>query len=224
MSLTRREMISKLAAGTALGLGTLGLGLGWLAGPAGAQEARTVSMDDVMAAGVEDEHTLGDPNAPVTIVEYASMTCSHCAQFDKETFPKLKEQYIDTGQVYFIFREFPLDPVATAAFMLARCIEDKDKYFPFVDALFQTQQAWAFGGDPESGLFRMAQQVGFTREKFEACLTNQEILDTINVVKSRGIEEFDVRSTPTFIINGEVVAGALPFEQFEERLRKHLPS
>lgn len=223
MSLTRRELVTRFAAGTALGLTATSLGLWPTAAFAQSEGKSQVPMDAVMQAGPEKERALGDPNAPVTVVEYASMTCSHCATFHVETFPQLEEQYIDTGKVYFILREFPLDPVATAAFMLARCVED-DRYFPFVDALFKTQKAWAFAGNPEQGLFRMAQQAGFTREKFEACLTNQDILDNINAIKKQAVDEFDVRSTPTFIVNGDVVRGALPFEEFEKRLQAHLPS
>lgn len=223
MSLTRREMIARGAAGTLTAVAALSLGLAWPGAARAQDETTSVSMDAVMAAGPEKEHALGDPEAPVTVVEYASMTCSHCAAFATETFPELKEQYIDTGKVYFILREFPLDPVATAAFMLGRCIDD-DRYFPFVDALFQTQRAWAFVDNPEQGLFRMAQQAGFTREKFEECLANQAILNDINAVKQRAAQEFDVRSTPTFIINGDVVRGALSFEDFEKRLQEHLPS
>ncbi len=225
MSLTRRELIIRSAAGAALGLAVSAFGIGW-PGAAFAQDEGPshVDVDTLMKAGPEKERAMGEPDAPITVIEYASMTCTHCAHFDKETFPKLKEQYIDTGKVYYILREFPLDPVATAAFMLARCLPDEDKYFPFVDALFKTQNAWAFVDNPEQGLFRMAQQAGFTKEKFESCLTNQDILDRVNAVKKRAIDEFGVSSTPTFFINGDVVRGALPWEDFEKKLQEHMPS
>ncbi len=178
---------------------------------------------ELMQAGPLGESTLGDPNAPVTIVEYASMTCSHCAAFHKETFPALKENYIDTGKVYFIFREFPLDPVATAAFMLARCVPES-QYFTFVSALFKNQNLWAFTDDRVGGLTKMGKQAGLTQEKFDACLTNQELLDGVNWVKDRGAKTFEVNSTPTFFINGEIIRGALPLDQFEEKINEQLPS
>jgi len=178
---------------------------------------------ELMQAGPLGERTLGDPNAPVTIVEYASMTCTHCAAFHKDTFPALKENYIDTGKVYFIFREFPLDPVATAAFMLVRCVPES-QYFTFVDALMNNQNLWAFTDDRVGGLTKMAKQAGLTQEKFDACLTNQELLDGVNWVKDRGAKTFDVNSTPTFFINGEIVRGALPLDQFEEKINEQLPS
>jgi protein-disulfide isomerase len=178
---------------------------------------------ELLQAGPLGESALGDPNAPVTIVEYASMTCSHCAAFHKDTYPALKEKYIDTGKVYFIFREFPLDPVATAAFMLARCVPES-QYFTFVSALFKNQNIWAFTDDRVGGLTKMGKQAGLTQEKFDECLTNQELLDGVNWVKDRGAKTFDVNSTPTFFINGEIIRGALPLDQFEEKINEQLPS
>lgn len=183
----------------------------------------SADMAELMQSGPLGENALGDPNAPVTIVEYASMTCSHCATFHNETYPALKEKYFDTGKVYFVFREFPLDPVATAAFMLARCVPES-QYFTFVEALFKNQNLWAFTNDRIGGLTKMAKQAGLSQEKFEQCLTNQELLDGVNWVKTRGAETFDVNSTPTFFINGEIVRGALPLDQFEEKIDQLLPS
>src|SRR5690606_17709602 len=109
--------------------------------------------DELMQPSALPEKTLGDPNAPVTIVEYASLTCSHCASFHQETFGPLKEKYIDTGKVYFVFREFPLDPLATAAFMIARCTPE-GSYFPMIETLFENQRRWAFTNDPVEALFQ----------------------------------------------------------------------
>lgn len=184
-----------------------------------------VALDaaELLQAGPLGERTLGDPAAPVTVIEYASMTCSHCAAFHTETYPELKEKYIDTGKVYFVFREFPLDPVATAAFMLARCVPES-QYFTFVEAMFKNQNLWAFTDDRIGGLTTMAKQAGLSQEKFEQCLTNQELLDGVNWVKQRGADTFDVSSTPTFFINGEILRGSLPFEEFEKKIAPHLPS
>src|SRR5947209_14674871 len=104
------------------------------------------------------EMALGDPQAPITVIEYASMTCPHCAHFHLTTFPELKKRYIDTGKVRFVFREFPLDPVATGAFMLARCAGN-DRYFALLDLLFHEQRQWAVN-NPLPPLFNVVKQAG----------------------------------------------------------------
>ena len=129
----------------------------------------------------------------MTIVEYASLTCSHCANFHKTTWPELKKRYIDTGKVRFVLREFPLDPLATAGFMLARC-DGNDKYYPITDLLFEQQRNWAFTDKPLDALRGLMRQAGFSQEKFEACLKDQKLYDAVNAVKNRGIEQF--RWTP----------------------------
>ena len=118
--------------------------------PAGAQEA-AVDVKELMAPGPLAEMTLGDPAAPVTVVEYASLTCPHCARFHTEVLPEFKKKYIDTGKVYFVFREFPLDQLSLAAFMLARCAAPGG-YFPMVELLFTRQQEWAFVENPAPAL------------------------------------------------------------------------
>jgi protein-disulfide isomerase len=177
----------------------------------------TVATGDLLAAGPLGERALGDPAAKVTVVEYASMTCSHCAAFHDETFTPFKEKYVDTGKVRFIFREFPLDALATSAFMLARCVPE-DRYFPVVDILFRQQQNWAFVDDPAKALFNVVKQAGFTQESFRASLTNQKILDGVNSVKDRGSNEFGVASTPTFFINGKKMSGALSLEDMDKEI------
>lgn len=153
---------------------------------------------------------LGNADAKVTIVEYASMTCPHCASFDKTTFPELKTKYVDTGKVRFVMREFPFDPRAEAAFMLARC--SKDNYFPMIDVLFKQQENWAAVENAKDALLNLAKLAGFTQQSFEACLTDQKLLDQIREVRVQG-ERFGVNSTPTFFINGEKYPGALTIEQ-----------
>ncbi|NRG19767.1 DsbA family protein [Rhizobiales bacterium] len=183
--------------------------------------AQSVDVEKLMEAGPLPEMTLGDENAPVTMVEYASMTCGHCANFHKNTYPHLKSEYIEQGKVRFLFREFPLDPVATAAFMIARCASE-DKYFDVVDTMFAEQRKWAFTNDPYNSLLNFAKQIGFTQENFDGCLQNQELLDAINKIKNRASSEFGVSSTPTFFVNGEKVNGAITVEQLDEELAKHL--
>ncbi len=149
---------------------------------------------------------LGDPDAPVTVIEYASMTCSHCAAFHSDTLPALKEQYIDTGKVKFILREFPLDNLAAAASLLARCVSE-DKYYDFVDVLFEKQSQWARSEDPLRELLQLSKVAGFTEARFNSCLRDQEALDYIQQVRDAGNQQYDIRSTPTLIINGQKLEG-----------------
>jgi protein-disulfide isomerase len=138
------------------------------AGGIGAASAQTVDLAELMKPGPLGDKSLGNEKAPVTVIEYASMTCSHCANFHATVYPVMKSKYIDTGKVRFIFREFPLDAIATAAFMLARCAPG-DKYFPMIDVLFEQQKNWAFTKENAKGLLAIAKQAGFTEKSFEAC-------------------------------------------------------
>lgn len=213
MTLTRRTVL----AGGAFAIAYAAMGA-----PAFAQQAETsVSVDKLMAKGPLDEMALGSEDAPVTIVEYASLTCSHCADFHENTFPALKEKYIDTGKVRFVLREFPLDPLAAAGFMLARC-RPSNQYFNMVDLLFDKQRQWAYAQDPVSSLLNIAKQAGFTQESFEECLTNQELLDAVNEVKDQGATNFGVSSTPTFFINGRMLRGARGIDEFSKAIDPEL--
>lgn len=175
------------------------------------QPSGTVDMNKLLEPGALPEKVQGADDAPVAIVEYASMTCSHCASFHVNTYPALKEKYIDTGKVRLILREFPFDPRAEAGFMLARCAEDK--YFAMVDVLFKQQGNWAPVQDARTALLNIAKLAGFTQESFEACLTNQALLDDVRAVRARGAADFGVDATPTFFINGKKYSGAMSIEQ-----------
>lgn len=186
----------------------------------GAPEAeRDVNMAEVLKAGTLAEMTLGKEDAPISIVEYFSMTCSHCANFHNKTFEALKTKYIDTGKVRFVAREFPFDPRAAAAFMLARCAP-KEQYFPFISMLFKQQAGWATAQDGRAALLQMSRLAGFSEETFNACLTNQKLLDDVNAVRERGAKDFDINSTPTFIINGKVYTGDMSIDQMSAILDK----
>ena len=171
----------------------------------------TVDMAKLLQPGALPDMQLGKDDAKVTIVEYASMTCPHCAHFDIVTLPDLRKKYIDTGKVRLILREFAWDPRAEAAFMLARC--SKDKYFAMVDVLFHQQENWARANDAKAALMQISKLAGFTQESFEACLTDQKLLDDIRAVKNRGEKDFGVDATPTFFINGKKYPGALSIEE-----------
>jgi protein-disulfide isomerase len=167
----------------------------------------SVDMAKLLQPGVLPEQVLGKADAPVTIVEYASMTCPHCAHFHATTLPEIKTKYIDTGKARLIMREFPFDPRAEAGFMLARC--SNEKYFPMIDVLFKQQNNWARAEDAQAALLQISKLAGFSQESFTACLTNQKLLDDIRAVRTRGADEFKVDSTPTFFVNGDKYAGAL---------------
>ncbi len=182
--------------------------------------AEPVDIEKLMKASPLGDKALGAEDAPVTIVEYASITCGHCANFHAKTFPQIKKKYIDTGKVRFIFREFPLDPpngppLASAGFMIARCAPG-DGYFQMIDILFEKLDFWSRSRDIAAALFTLAKQVGFTQDSFKACLTNQQVLDGLNWTKERAYKEFGVNSTPTFFINGEMARGALRIEEMEK--------
>jgi protein-disulfide isomerase len=205
------------------GISTLALAAG-LSGLAPFERAfaQTIPDAELMKAGPLGEKIMGKDDAPITVIEYASLTCSHCADFAVKTFPQIKEKYVDSGKVRFIFREFPFDPVAAGAFMLARCAPE-DKYFPVLDLLFHTQRQWAVE-KPLGPLLTVAKQAGFTEDSFKACLANQKVLDGIEWVRNRAADTFKVDSTPTFFVNGQVYKGALSFEEFDKILSGYLKS
>ena len=171
----------------------------------------SVDMVALLEPGALPDKMLGNADAPVTIVEYASMTCPHCAHFHETTLPELKTKYIDTGKARLILREFPFDPRAEAGFMLARC--SGDNYFPMVDVLFKQQANWASVENAKDALLQISKLAGFSQESFEACLTDQKLLDEVRAVQKRGADEFKVDSTPTFFINGNTYKGALTIEE-----------
>src|SRR6185312_11797739 len=182
-----------------------------------------IPMDALMKKAALPDMVMGDANAPVTIIEYASMTCPHCAHFQETTFPELKKRYIDTGKVRYIFREFPLDNLAAAAFMLARCasVDDKGRYFALIDNLFRQQRQWAVE-KPIPPLMAIAKQAGFTEQSFNACLANQQVLDGIESIRQRAVDKFKVQSTPTFFINGTSYPGALSIDEMAKVIDPYL--
>jgi len=219
--LKRRNAIVETIA--AIGLTLLGL---WAilgaSQPVQAQQAGVVvPIDQLLAENALPDVPLGKEDAPVTIIEYASMTCSHCAAFYAETFPILKSKYIDTGKVRFILREFPLDPLATAGFMLARC-SGPDKRNAMVDLLFAQQKNWAFTQKPIEALANLVKQTGMTQEAFEACLKDQALYEKVNDVRNRASEKFNINATPTFFINGHKQAGEISPAKLDELLEPML--
>lgn len=216
MKLDRRSLL--MLGGSALALSAI---------PALAQRKPpldSVSVEELMKPGNLPDLVQGKADAPVTIVEYASMTCGHCANFHNKVYPTLKEKYIDTGKVRFIFREFPLDNLAAAAAMLARCAGG-EKTYAMTAALFAKQEEWAFvRTNPVPELFKMARQAGFTQESFDKCLTDQKLLDDITAVREKASTTFGVNSTPTFFINGKRLTDRSDqIESFDKAITPLLP-
>lgn len=201
-------------AGGALAVAQISNGVG----PA---QADAALMARIMTPGPLPEKVFGSPDAPVTIVEYASITCHFCMKFHSETWPALKEKYVDTGKVRFVMREFPLDPLATAGFMLARCAGD-EKWYPVLDLLYRTKETWGHAQNPADALLQTLRQAGFTQDSFEACLRNDKLFQDVRQVAERGSRDFGVNSTPTFFINGEKRTGALTLTQFDAILEPML--
>ena len=181
-----------------------------------ADVAKPVSLPDM---------ALGPANAPVTITEFASMTCPHCAAFNADVFPKIKSTYIDTGKIRYIFREFPLDIKAAAGSMLARCIakDDAGKYFAVIDMLFKQQGDWVMKNTTDT-LTRIGKQAGLSQEQVEACLKDQALLDKIAADQKYAVDVLKVNSTPTFFINGEVIKGEASFDEFDKKIKSLLKS
>ena len=183
------------------------------AAPASAQEQTDWAKGDM---------AIGSPDAPVTVVEYASMTCPHCAHFHTETMKAFKEKYVETGKVRLIFREFPFDGLALRASMLARCA-GPDRYFPMLDVLFQQQRQWTSAKDPMAALSQIGRLAGVSPQKFEACMKDEELQKAVVQNRLDGQQKHGVESTPTFVIDGEKHSGALTLAQLDEILAKKLP-
>ena len=190
--------------------------------------AQGPSTEELMRPGPLPDLVEGKADAPVTIIEYASMTCPHCANFHKTTYPALKSKYIDTGKVKFIFREFPLDELAVAGSMLARCAAgDKAanpaKALPMIDVLFNSQDKWAVR-DPIPPLLQISKQAGFTQATFDECLKDQTLYNNILAVRERASKDYKVESTPTLFVNGKVQKGGATIEELDKLIEPLLKS
>lgn len=168
-----------------------------------------------------EERVLGDPDAALTIIEYASLTCPHCAHFHRDTLPELKANWIDTGRAKLIYRDYPTSPVAVslAASMIARCAP-KDRYFVFLGALYQTQENWASSGNPIDALAKVAQLGGMPRADVDKCLEDEGLLEGIRDRALDARMQYGIESTPSFVVNGQVVRGNLDYDDFADILEK----
>ncbi|HEY9057004.1 MAG TPA: DsbA family protein [Aurantimonas sp.] len=182
----------------------------------------SVDVDDLMAEGPLPDIVIGEADAPVTIVEYASMTCGHCANFHVNSYPRIKKDFIDTGKAKLILREFPFDPRALAASMLARCTGDDAKRTAMVDVLMQQQDEWARAENASAALLKFAKLAGMSQDDFTACLNDKELQRKVVETQERGQNEFGVNATPTFFVNGEKYSGALGPDEMAAVIESHL--
>ena len=172
------------------------------------------------AAPVEigaDEFIMGDANAPVTIIEYASLTCPHCANFHLNILPKLKKSYIDTGKARLVYRDFPLDRLALSGSMMARCA-GRERYFGFIDTMYRKQASWKAAKDQLKALARIGLLGGMSQKDFDACMNNKALEDRVMAMRLDAQNEFAIDSTPSFIIDGKKYPGVVDFARFEKIL------
>lgn len=213
-------LVLALAAGAYFGLSKGGVG--------GSSNANAAPLTDTQIAQVPagltvgaNERVLGKADAPITIIEYASLTCPHCAHFAVNVLPELKKQYIDTGKVRLVFRDFPLDEHAARAAQMAECIGNNERYFAIIEILFASQANWIKPGSIDgtiAELGKIARLSGMSETDFKACMANDALLQSI-IAERQGGEKLGMQSTPTFFINGVKAEGSMPFAQFEKLLK-----
>lgn len=205
-----RRQILQLGVGVALFAAT---GAGGLAGP----RAARAQASDPLAVGA-DERILGQADAPVTLIDYSSLTCPHCARFHTQTLPQIKRNWVDSGRARVVYRHFPLDRLALIAAMSAECVENDRAYFAYLDTLFARQADWSRAEDPLGELKKLAGLAGLSGARFDECVRDQALADSIleRVVVAR--DELEVSSTPTFFVGEEKIPGAQDYETFDAAL------
>ena len=210
----RPTLLLLFAVGVALG--GCGGGVGPTADAAADKALNVPPVAELMVDGPLGERVLGSPNAPITVIEYASLTCPHCAHFQKEVFPRVKKELIDTGKIRFIVREFPIGRTSGAAAIATRCVPP-DKYFQLFSAFLLRQKEWVSQEVRPDAIYSVAKSSGLSRAEFDKCATNQTIIDGLTKVKQRG-RKFGVVGTPTFFANGRKAQGTITFEEFKALL------
>ena len=178
----------------------------------------TANRAGLLAIGPNDR-VFGKPEAPVTIIEYASLTCPHCAHFEADVLPKLKQKWIDTGKVKLVMRDYPLDEPALRAAIIARCAPP-ERFYGFVETLFAQQQQWVMAKDYKAALARLAEIGGMSRSQFDACLVNKELENQVLDSRLVAMQSLGVESTPSFFINGTQFNGAPTVEDFDAVLSR----
>lgn len=202
--MNRRKILTTTAAVSALAVGS-SLGL------------RVPSAQAQEIALYDDDRIVGNPDAPITIIEYASLTCPHCANFHANTYPKLKEEWIDTGKAKLVFRHFPLDGLGLRAAAVANCLEG-DRFAGFIEILMKSMQQWARAEDPVKALAQISALAGINQEQFETCFNDEAEMNKILERRQEAANNYRVDSTPSFLVNGRLVRGGLDFEAFNDLL------
>jgi protein-disulfide isomerase len=198
VNFSRRDTLVLAAAASAAGLSGVGA--------AQAQENVTIDVAKLMAPAGMTDHVLGSPDAKVTVIEYASPTCPHCALFHNTIYPEFKTQYIDSGKVKFILRPFVRNVLDAVVFMLAEASGEAG-YHNVIETYFKTQDTWAVADNPRNALLDIAKQLGFTDQTFEAALTNQDLFKGMETLREQAVNDFKLTGTPTFYINGKQLTG-----------------
>lgn len=220
MKFTRRDTL--ILAATASALSLCGVA------SANAAEGDMIDVAKLMApAGGYVDHVLGSETAPVTIIEYASPTCPHCADFHNSVYPGLKADYIDTGKVRFILRPFlrgePATPLDAAVFMLADAAGPAN-FHALISAFFKSQVTWSTSPTPSDAIFQVTKEFGFTEETFSAALTNQDLFIAMSAVRDQALNEFGLQGTPTFYVNGKTLTGDKTLEQLAAEIDPLVPA
>ena len=204
MKFTRRETLILAAAASALSVTGIGA--------AQAADGEMIDQAKLLAPNGLPDKVLGSADAKVTVIEYASPTCPHCAIFSNDTLPEFKKQYVDTGKVKFILRPFVRNVLDAVVFLLAEAAGD-DQYHNVVETFFKTQDQWAASDKPRDAILVIAKQLGFTDESFEAALTNQDLFKGMETLREQALNDFKLEGTPTFYINGKKLSGEKTIEQ-----------
>lgn len=215
--MTEIKFASRAVSRRTLLVGTM-LGSAFAVGPL---PAWAESVDDPSMAGPLGDISIGASDAKVTFIEYAAVTCVHCAAFHNEVWPGIRSRWVDTGKMRFVLRGFPLNPLDTAAFMLARA-EGGRNYYPITDLLFEKQSSWAFVDKPLDAMRDLLRQAGFDKAKFDATVSDQALYEQVNRVQAQAVKVLSVHSTPTLFLNGERHEGALNSKALDEIVRKIL--
>ena len=194
----------------------------WVNAPSKAQMAQTEDARDLPMDLTAEDKILGSADAPVTIIEYASLTCPHCASFHRETLPKLKSDWIETGKVRLVYRDFPLDGAALAAAVIAHCAPP-DRYFPMVGLFFERQGEWAVEDGWRERLTQLAGIAGMDKASVDACLADESRKNAIVERAEKARATYGISSTPSFIVNGRKLSGALPIDRFAQAIEEAQP-
>ncbi len=208
----RRNIL--IGSGAAVAAAATGASLSLLFGATGAMAQQFDTARLMAPAGGYKDHPQGNPEAKVTVIEYLSPTCSHCAEFALSYYPQLEADYIATGKIQYIPRPFIRNVLDAVVFMLAEAA-GPEKYHEVVDTFFKTQGTWATSNTPNDAMYAVAQQLGFTKESYDAALKNQELYGALEAVQKQALDEFKLQGTPTFYINGNKHNGGYSFEELK---------